>query len=53
MKTNEIKAEMRVAAGQGEDRDTGTVDSIADGMAVVRWDSGVVTPCPVDDLEAI
>jgi hypothetical protein len=32
----EIAPEMRVAAGQGKDRDTGTVDSVADGMAVVR-----------------
>jgi hypothetical protein len=49
----EIAPKMRVAAGHGEDRDTGTVYSIDGRMAQVSWDSGVVTPCPIEDLEAI
>ena len=53
MKTNEIKTEMRVTAGTDEDRDTGTVDEIRGETAIVRWDSGVVTPCPIEDLRAI
>ena len=53
MTTNEIKTEMRVEAGHDDDHDTGTVDEIRGEMAVVRWDSGVVTPCPVEDLRAI
>jgi hypothetical protein len=53
MKTNEIKLEMRVEAGYGDDHDTGTVDEIRGETAIVRWDSGVVTPCPIEDLETI
>lgn len=32
--------------------DTGIVDSIAESMAEVRWDSGVTTSAPIDELEA-
>jgi len=48
----QIEIGMRVQAGEGEDRDTGRVDEIdADkGMAIVSWDSLVVTPCPISDL---
>lgn len=38
----------RVAAGEGEDRDTGTIDAITGDKATVRWDSGVVTPLPLN-----
>ena len=38
----------RVSAGYGEDNDTGTVDSIEGDVAVVRWDSLVVTPLQLD-----
>jgi hypothetical protein len=46
-----VDAEMRVRAGVGEDRKDGVLDSFADGMAVVRWDSGHVSSCPVGDIE--
>ena len=48
-----IKVGDRVQCGDGEDKDTGTVDSIVGDMAIVRWDSHVVTRCPVELLEAI
>lgn len=47
----------KVEAGVGEDHDTGRIISIAnDGtkwsVAMVAWDSGVRTPCPICDLSA-
>lgn len=39
----------RVAAGEGQDYDTGTIDSVAGRVAIVRWDSGVSTPLPLDN----
>lgn len=42
-----ISVGMRVEGGEGEDHDTGIVDSIDGETAIVRWDSHVVTPCPV------
>lgn len=42
--------ELRVEAGEGEDRDTGRIESIDGDMALVAWDSGVKTPCPLADL---
>lgn len=39
----------RVAAGFGEDYDTGTVDKVEGGMAAVRWDSLVTTTIPIND----
>lgn len=47
-----VDAECRVVAGVGDNRESGVLDSFRDGMAVVRWDQGTVTPCPVDDIEA-
>ena len=38
----------RISAGQGEDYDTGTIDDIRGDMALVRWDSLVTTPLPLD-----
>tara|TARA_R110000868_G_scaffold150997_1_gene374598 strand:+ start:930 stop:1145 length:216 start_codon:yes stop_codon:yes gene_type:complete len=38
----------RVAAGTGEDYDTGTIDKIEGNKATVRWDSMVVTTLPLD-----
>lgn len=46
-----IKIGDRVTAGEGEDRDTGSVQSVEGDMATVSWDSGVATPCPVADLD--
>lgn len=42
-----------VEAGEGEDHDTGRVERIEGHMAVVAWDSGVKTPCPVRDLQRV
>lgn len=41
----------RVAAGEGDDYDTGTIDSIAGGTAQVRWDSHVTTALPLDNAD--
>ena len=52
---NWIKEDARVEAGEGEDHDTGRVVSV-DGhiaIAIVAWDSGVKTPCQVEDLRKI
>jgi hypothetical protein len=38
----------RVAAGSGEDYDTGFIDRIRGNKAIIRWDSGVVTSLPLD-----
>lgn len=44
----------RIVAGEGADRDTGTIDSISGDLAMVRWDSHVTTPLPLDsDLTVI
>lgn len=45
---------MRVEAGRGGDHDTGTVDGWNEltGLAKIRWDSGVVTTCPIALLRA-
>jgi hypothetical protein len=43
----------RVEGGQGDDHDTGVVDRVDGDMATVRWDSGVVTQCPVEYLRRV
>lgn len=44
----------RVEGGQGEDYDTGRVESVeADGSCVVAWDSGVKTRATLAALEVI
>lgn len=40
----------RVCAGEADDYDTGTIDSVDGDIAIVRWDSGVTTPCPFERL---
>lgn len=45
-------ADVKIVAGDGEDRDTGYVDSIDGTTAIVRWDQGIVTPCDTEDIEA-
>jgi hypothetical protein len=42
-----VEIGMRVEAGVGQDRDTGTVEGIERDVATVRWDSLVVTRCPI------
>lgn len=42
-----------IVAGEGDDQEEGTLDHFADGMAVIRWHQGTVTPCPVDDLRPL
>lgn len=39
-----------VQAGEGEDHDIGRIRSIDGDMALVAWQSGVTSPCPVADL---
>ena len=41
----------RIAAGTGEDYDTGIVDKIDGNTATVRWDSLVVTTLPLDNTD--
>lgn len=41
----------RVQGGEGEDFDTGTLESIEGDMGFVRWDSGVSTRAPLANLE--
>jgi hypothetical protein len=40
----------RVAAGMGDDRDTGEVQRIDGDRALIGWDSGVTTWVDVADL---
>ena len=47
-----IDARAKVTAGTGEDRDTGRIVELRGSMAIVAWDSGVRTPCPIIDLIA-
>ena len=44
---------VKIAAGEGSDRDTGYIDSIDGTTAIVRWDSMVVTACDVEDITAV
>ena len=43
---------VKITAGEGDDQDTGYIDSIDGTTAVVRWDSLVVTDCDVEDITA-
>ena len=45
--------ESRVCGGDGDDYDEGVVDHYEGTMAIVRWDSGVVSPAPAADLRAL
>lgn len=45
-----MQTQCRVQAGQGEDHDIGRIHKIDGDMAIVGWNSGVVTPCPISDL---
>lgn len=40
----------KVEAGVGDDHDTGHILALVDDTAIVGWDSGVRTPCPISDL---
>lgn len=52
---NAMRNRLKVEAGEGPDHDTGIIVSVdpAEGMAVVSWQSGVRTPCPIEDLEVV
>lgn len=52
--TNAMRDHLNVEAGEGEDHDIGIIVSVDpdEGMAFVSWQSGVRTPCPLEDLEA-
>lgn len=48
----EVEAGDWIAAGYGADADFGRVQCVdSDGVAMVAWDSGVVTPCDVDHAD--
>jgi len=49
----DIEAGDRVEAGDGEDHDTGRVESIDGDTAFVAWDSGVKTRASVSALRPI
>lgn len=49
--SEDIRVGSRVEAGEGEDHDTGVVQSVDGDVAMVAWDSGVVTPCDVASLQ--
>lgn len=46
-------ADVKIVAGEGDEKDMGFIDSIDDTMAIVRWDQGIVTSCPTEDIEAV
>lgn len=46
-----MKARHKVVAGTREDYDAGYINNVDDRFAYVAWDSGVITPCPLDMLE--
>ena len=51
-----MRMRIRVGAGEGEDYDEGRIEAITGHntlCAMVSWDSGVRTPCPLDDLEVV
>jgi hypothetical protein len=45
-----MNAGTKIEAGAGDDYDTGRIIEINGDMAVVAWDSGTRTPCPVRDI---
>lgn len=45
-----LEAHTEVEAGEGEDHDVGRIISIDGDMAIVAWQTGVRTPCPIADL---
>lgn len=53
--TNAMNQHLKVEAGEGEDHDVGWIISVKpeEGLAVVSWQTGVRTPCPIEDLEVI
>lgn len=53
--TTETKYEIgdRVEAGEGDDRDTGTVRGFDGRLVLVGWDQGVTTPTPVEDIRKL
>lgn len=50
--TDAMKRHVKVTAGEGDERDTGYIHEVSDTMAVVGWDSGVRTKCPLPLLSA-
>jgi hypothetical protein len=51
--TKKIEIGMRIHAGEGEDYDTGTVQSIEGAMATASWDTLTVTCCPLEMLRPL
>lgn len=54
MTTTEARRAMhrriRVTGGEGEDRDSGYILTIVQGMATMAWSSGVRTRIPISEL---
>lgn len=50
-----IHAQIResITAGLGDDREHGKLDGFENGMAIVRWNQGTVTPCPISELNLV
>lgn len=48
-----MQTQCRVQAGEGTDHDTGRIHKIDGSWAVVGWESGVTTPCPIADLSLV
>jgi hypothetical protein len=46
-----MEAHTQVEGGEGEDHDVGQIVSLQDDeTAIVSWESGVRTPCPISIL---
>ncbi len=48
-----IKNHTKVEGGEGDEYDIGYIHSIDGKWAMVGWDSGVVTPCLLAEIEAV
>jgi len=48
--TSAMQNGTKIEAGINEDHDTGRIVSIDGNMAMIAWDSGVRTVCPISDL---
>lgn len=43
----------RVEGGEGDDHDTGRIESVEGAVAIVAWDSGVKTPACLRSLRRV
>lgn len=47
-----LRPRTKIVAGNGPDREYGVLAGFANEMAIVQWDQGVTTACPVGAIEA-